>query len=143
MKGIVDVRNACSRVASSQMLAQLSSFGLNRSIGASILGMRRSGSPISGRPAIRRRRTVVPLEEDFYGSARTGWSTRKEDVMHPVITEAVAAQRARELHAHAAAARRAHQLRRSGQVSRMWRFFGFPRGGRVPAARPLRGPRAA
>jgi hypothetical protein len=67
--------------------------------------------------------------------------------MHPVITEAVAAQRARDLHAYAAAARRAHQLRRSGQVSRTWRFLGFPRGGRVPAAapaaRPLRGPRAA
>ena len=67
--------------------------------------------------------------------------------MYPVITEAVAAQRARELHAHAAAARRAHQLRRSGQGSRTWRFIGFPRGGRVsavaPAPRPLRGPRAA
>jgi hypothetical protein len=67
--------------------------------------------------------------------------------MHPVITEAIAAQRARELHAHAGAARRAHQLRRSGQVSRTWRFLGFWRGGRVPAATPaarrLRGPRAA
>ena len=67
--------------------------------------------------------------------------------MHPVITEALVAQRARELHAHAAAALRAHQLRRSGQVSRTWRFIGFPRGGRVPAvlpaARRLRGPRAA
>jgi len=49
--------------------------------------------------------------------------------MHPVITEAVAAQRARELHAHAAAARRAHQLRRSRRGSRTWRFIGFPRGG--------------
>jgi len=67
--------------------------------------------------------------------------------MHPVITEAIAAERARELHAHAAAARRAHQLRRSRQGSRMWRFIGFPRGRRgpavLPAARPLRGPRAA
>ena len=67
--------------------------------------------------------------------------------MHPVITEAIVAQRARELHAHAAAARRAHQLRRSGQVSRTWRLLGFPRGGRVPAVLPaaqrLRGPRAA
>ena len=49
--------------------------------------------------------------------------------MHPVITEAVAAQRARELHAHGAAARRAHQLSRSRQGSRTWRFIGFPRGG--------------
>jgi hypothetical protein len=67
--------------------------------------------------------------------------------MHPVITEAIAAQRARELHAHAAAARRTHQLRRSGQVSRTWQFLGFPHAGRVPAvlpaARRLRGPRAA
>ena len=65
--------------------------------------------------------------------------------MHPVITEAVAAERARELHAHAAAARRADQLSRSRQ--RRWRFIGFPRGERVPdvlpAARPLRGPKAA
>jgi len=41
----------------------------------------------------------------------------------------------------------AGQLRRSGQVSRTWRFPGFPRGGRVPAVAPaaqrLRGPRAA
>jgi hypothetical protein len=67
--------------------------------------------------------------------------------MQPVITEAIAAQRARELHAQAAAARRVHQFRRSGQVSRTWRFLGFPRGGREPAvaptARPLPGPRAA
>jgi hypothetical protein len=67
--------------------------------------------------------------------------------MHPVITEAIAAQRARELHAHAAAARRGRRLRRSGQVHRRWQFLGFPRGGQVPAAasaaRPLRGPRAA
>ena len=67
--------------------------------------------------------------------------------MHPVITEAIATERARELHAYAAAARCAHQLRRSGQVSRTWRFIGFSRDGRVPAvppaARPLRGPKAA
>ena len=50
-------------------------------------------------------------------------------VMHPVITEAVAAQRARELHADAAAARRAHQFRRVPAV--------------LPAVRRLRGPRAA
>jgi hypothetical protein len=66
--------------------------------------------------------------------------------MHPVITEAVAEQRARELHAYAATARRTRQLRLSGQVHHTWRFLGFPRGGRVPAvasaARPLRGPRA-
>jgi len=59
--------------------------------------------------------------------------------MHPVITEAIAAERARELRAHAAAARHADQLIRSRQVSRTWRFIGFPRGERVP----LRGPKAA
>ena len=67
--------------------------------------------------------------------------------MHPVITEAIAAERARELHAHAAAARLADQLSRSRQVSRTWRFIGFSRGERAPAvpsaARPLRGPKAA
>jgi len=40
MKGMVDVRNACSRVASSQILAQLSSFGLNLSIRISVFGVR-------------------------------------------------------------------------------------------------------
>ena len=67
--------------------------------------------------------------------------------MHPVITEAIAAERARELHAYAAGARRAHQLRRSGRVSRTWQFISFPRAGRgpavLPAARRLGGPRAA
>jgi hypothetical protein len=67
--------------------------------------------------------------------------------MHPVITEAIAAQRARELHAHAMAVGRVHQLRRSAQASRTRRFLGFPRLGRAPAlppaAQPLRGPRAA
>ena len=67
--------------------------------------------------------------------------------MHPVITEAIAAERARELQAHAAVARRADQLSRSRQVRRTWRFFGFLRGQRVPAAlpatRPLHGPKAA
>jgi hypothetical protein len=45
MKGMVDARNACSCVASSQMLAQLSSFALNRSIKASILGVRHAPLP--------------------------------------------------------------------------------------------------
>ena len=67
--------------------------------------------------------------------------------MHPVITQAIAAERARELHAHAIAVRRVHQLRHSRQARRPRRFLGFPRGGRVPAVRPaaqpLRGPRAA
>jgi hypothetical protein len=48
--------------------------------------------------------------------------------MHPVITQAIAAERARELHAHAAVAGLARHLRRSR------------RGGRT---RPLRNPRAA
>ena len=67
--------------------------------------------------------------------------------MHPVITQAIAAERARELHAHAAAAGRVGHLRRSRHGGRTWRFTGFPRGERAsalpPAARPLRGPRAA
>lgn len=67
--------------------------------------------------------------------------------MHPVITQAIAAERGRELHADAAAAGRARQFRRSRPGGRRWRFASFPRGGRAPAplsaARPLRGPRAA
>ncbi len=66
--------------------------------------------------------------------------------MHPVITQAIAADRARELHAHAAAAGRARYLR-SRHGGHTWRFTRLPRGRRaralLPAARPLRGPRAA
>jgi hypothetical protein len=39
MNGIVAVRSACSRVALSQILAQLNSFGLNLSISLSALGL--------------------------------------------------------------------------------------------------------
>jgi hypothetical protein len=64
--------------------------------------------------------------------------------MHPVISQAIAAERAREFHARAAAAGRARQLRRSAHTRRPGRL---PRGGLGPAllaaARPLRGPRAA
>jgi hypothetical protein len=64
--------------------------------------------------------------------------------MHPVITQAIAAERAREFRAHAAAAGRARQLRRSA-YARLFRRS--PRGGPGPAllaaARPLRGPRSA
>lgn len=64
--------------------------------------------------------------------------------MHPVITQAIAAERARELHAHAAAAGRARQLRRSAHARLIRRS---PRGGPGPAllaaARSLRGPRSA
>ena len=66
--------------------------------------------------------------------------------MHPVITQAIAAERARELHAHAAAAGRARYLRRSRMGGRAWRFIRIPQGRRAPAlrpARPLRDPRAA
>jgi hypothetical protein len=67
--------------------------------------------------------------------------------MHPVITQAIAAERARELHARAAAAGRARHLRRSRHGGRTWRFTHLPDGGRMPAlpsaARPLRGPRSA
>jgi hypothetical protein len=67
--------------------------------------------------------------------------------MHPVITQAIAAERGRELHAQAAAARRARHLRRSRHGGRTWRFTRLLHGERVPAllpaARPLRGPRPA
>ena len=66
--------------------------------------------------------------------------------MHPVITQAIAAERARELQDHAAATELARHLRRSRHGGRAWRLTRFARGGRVvslPAARPLRDPRAA
>jgi hypothetical protein len=67
--------------------------------------------------------------------------------MHAVITQAIAAERARELHAHAAAAGRARRPRRCRHGSRTWRLTRLPDARRtsalLSAARPLRGPRAA
>ena len=64
--------------------------------------------------------------------------------MHPVITQAIAAERATEFRASAAAAARARQLRCSAHARLL---MGFPRRGPGPAllvaARPLRGPRSA
>jgi len=64
--------------------------------------------------------------------------------MHPVMNQAIAAERARELHAYAAAAGRARRLRRAARARRLRRL---PRGGPGPAllaaARLLRRPRAA
>jgi hypothetical protein len=64
--------------------------------------------------------------------------------MHPVIAQAIAAEQARELLAHAAAARRTRQSRRS-RHARLFRHLpgvGHAQGPR-PTAWPLRGPRAA
>jgi hypothetical protein len=44
MNGIVEAFRACSLVPSSQMLAQLSSFGLNLSIGISVFVVVRHAS---------------------------------------------------------------------------------------------------
>ena len=64
--------------------------------------------------------------------------------MHPVLTQAIAAERAREFQAYAAAAGQTRQLRRSrrGRV-----FMAIGRVGRslasTLASQPLRGPRPA
>ena len=67
--------------------------------------------------------------------------------MHPVITQAIAAERTRELQAHAAAAGLTRQLRRSRQSLRRWLPMRIARAGRgpawLPAARPRRDARAA
>ena len=63
--------------------------------------------------------------------------------MHPVITQAIAAERVREIHAHAAAARHGRQLRRSQRSRRQWLPAGVLRAGRGPASLPVRDPRAA
>ena len=64
--------------------------------------------------------------------------------MHPLITQTIAAERARELQAAAIAAGRARQLRRS---RRPWLLMGIRGAGHVPvplsATGRLRGPRAA
>ena len=67
--------------------------------------------------------------------------------MHPVIAQAIVEDRARELRAHAAAARLGRQFRRSQLARRTRLFSSVVRARRdpaaVPAPRPLRGPRAA
>ena len=67
--------------------------------------------------------------------------------MHPVITQAIAAERARDFRAHAAAAGQTRQLRHSQHARRGWAFMAIRRTGRGPASplagRPLRGPRPA
>lgn len=67
--------------------------------------------------------------------------------MHPLITQAITAERIREVRADAAAAGRARQFRRSRQAWRQWQLMSIPRAGRVvallTAPGPLRGPRAA
>ena len=64
--------------------------------------------------------------------------------MHPVIAQAIAAEQARELQAHAAAARRTGQPRRSRNARLFSRLPGVGHGrASQPAAWPLRGPKAA
>ena len=64
--------------------------------------------------------------------------------MHPVITQAIAAERGREFRAHAAAAGRARQLRRSAHARLLTRSpRSRPGLALLAAARPLRGPRSA
>jgi hypothetical protein len=64
--------------------------------------------------------------------------------MHPVITQAIAAERAREFRAYADAARRARHLRRSARARLLMRFRrSVPGPALLAAARPLRGPRSA
>jgi hypothetical protein len=80
-------------------------------------------------------------------TAREGWPATEEDVMHPVIAQAIATERSRGLRADAAAAARARQLPRSQHGRRPWLFRGITGAVRgpasVPARRPLRDPRAA
>jgi hypothetical protein len=67
--------------------------------------------------------------------------------MYPVITQAIAADRTREIRADAQAAGRARQLRRSrraGQTRLLASVAGSGHGqASRPAAQPLRSPRAA
>ena len=67
--------------------------------------------------------------------------------MHPVITQAIATERAGELQAAAIAAGRAHRLGRSRQARRLRLLMGLPGARRAAASLsapgPLRGPRAA
>jgi hypothetical protein len=91
-------------------------------------------------------RIVVPAKDNV-NDAQQGCPATEEDVMHPVIAQAVAAERSRENLDHVAAAGRARQLRRVRQARRGRLLLGISRAGQGPAPRPvhrpLRDPRAA
>jgi hypothetical protein len=72
----------------------------------------------------------------------TSVAANEENVMHPVIAQAIAAEQVRELQAHAVAARQACQPRRS-RHARLFPRLPDADHTRRPTARPLRGPRAA
>jgi hypothetical protein len=55
--------------------------------------------------------------------------------MHPVTTQAIASERIREFHAHAAAAERTRQLRSSRRAGRVWLFIGVLRSRPTSATR--------
>jgi len=67
--------------------------------------------------------------------------------MHPVIAEAIVAERTRDIQAHAVAAGHARRFRRSRHSGRTWISAGISRAGRgrawLPTPRSLRGPRPA
>ena len=67
--------------------------------------------------------------------------------MYPVITQAIAAERTREIQAHAAAAARGRRLRRSRRARHTRPVPGIAGAGHGqasrPARQPLRDPRAA
>ena len=88
--------------------------------------------------------TVVPAENNVSNSVRTGASATKEDVMHPVITQAIAAERIRERQAYVVAAQRARQVRRSPRARLFTRIARVARAPMpLPAAQHLRGARPA
>jgi hypothetical protein len=77
-----------------------------------------------------------------------GGAAPEEDDMNPVLIQAIAAERTRELHADAAATSRAGRVRRSRRGAAIAASSpAFPVGARtlawLAAARPLRGPRPA
>jgi hypothetical protein len=67
--------------------------------------------------------------------------------MYPLVIQAIAEERAQEFQAHAAAAGRASQLRRTRGPRHTWLLMAIPRAGRGFAGRPAsgarRGPRPA
>jgi hypothetical protein len=68
----------------------------------------------------------------------------KENVMHPVTIQTIAAERTREFRAHAAAAGPIRQLRRARRGRAFAAIGRVGRGVVLPlAGRPLRGPRPA
>jgi len=108
---------------------------------------KRAASGVRGAPMSFAPPNCRTPREQCQLDAFKGRPATEEDVMYPVITQAIAADRTREFRAYAQAAGRARQLRRSRRARHARLFTAVAGSGHGqaprPAPQPVRSPRAA